>query len=896
MSSSEITHEGHTIDVTNLTATGPEGPKGNPGPTGRKGDDGTPGTPGEIGVVGPQGPPGPSMGPKGPPGLRGPDGVDGTDGTDGKSIRMMGSDTWFNISEITLPIPRQGDIWILTEVDPTTPQYGIENAKIGHGVSRLDFDWVNIGPIKGEDGEPGAPGPSGEDGNDGADGPAGPTEVSDDDPQLTILGSDLKILTPPPNLGQLKNVTVVNPGDGQRLAFDETNQIWVPRTSTSALGIVALNYRWEEDLDPVVDEGRVTANNIDTTLVTELYIHRRGDGGGGVDYTTFFNSLAPGDWINLVKRTDGTKKNSYDVTDVVIQIGDVFTIPVRFYEGTDPVYTPSDNDRMAVFMRFGQGAGGTLNHGDLEGRGAADAHPVFTATVPGYVPAPTTSQGFILADNGTWIFAAGGATGPTGPQGPIGLTGPQGIDGAVGPEGPIGPEGAQGPVGTTIIGVFGDVKTPADLTIDCPTGLIPIDWDGPGKPIAAYQCLNGEAMAYYPTIGDTDPQWGHLFVWLTEFQLWDELEIVAGPAGPIGPTGLQGPVGPEGAIGVTGATGPEGAIGATGPQGNIGDPGIPGLPGDDGADSTVPGPPGEDGPSAVSADPENAAILGSDTFIYVPAGGDGPSDIYSDTPPTPEGSGVTAFTDGQGWVRTSDMLKFQWYIDGTGPIGQWVQAIAGVNGKDTNPVPAGIMQEYGGLTAPEGYLACNGAEYAQDFYPELYAAIGDLWATTGGVTSPSAGNFRVPPSVDADGYGLFTRAAGQVAVGFLQVGQNKNHNHADSGHTHPTPNHTHPNTSHSHTVSVNGNGSSHSQVHGTMYPTAIGTGVDVDRLGPGGTWDSLTNSGAHTHGATVSTTNISTPNGGAGTTVSQVAGLDSEGGVEVRPHSITINRIISTGK
>jgi phage baseplate assembly protein V len=121
-----------------------------------------------------------------------------------------------------------------------------------------------------------------------------------------------------------------------------------------------------------------------------------------------------------------------------------------------------------------------------------------------------------------------------------------------------------------------------------------------------------------------------------------------GPPGPAGPPGAQGPAGPPGADstvpgpqGPTGAQGPPGATGATGPQGAAGAdstvPGPQGPPGADstvpgpqgppgaqgaqgvpGADSTVPGPAGPPGPSTVSADANNFAHLGSDSFIYVP--------------------------------------------------------------------------------------------------------------------------------------------------------------------------------------------------------------------------------------------------------------------------------------
>lgn len=50
----------------------------------------------------------------------------------------------------------------------------------------------------------------------------------------------------------------------------------------------------------------------------------------------------------------------------------------------------------------------------------------------------------------------------------------------------------------------------------------------------------------------------------------------------------------------------------------------------------------------------------------------------------------------------------------------------------------GMITQYGSSTAPAGYLPCNGGEYLQTAYPELFAIIGTNYGSSGGVT------FRVP--------------------------------------------------------------------------------------------------------------------------------------------------------
>ena len=61
----------------------------------------------------------------------------------------------------------------------------------------------------------------------------------------------------------------------------------------------------------------------------------------------------------------------------------------------------------------------------------------------------------------------------------------------------------------------------------------------------------------------------------------------------------------------------------------------------------------------------------------------------------------------------------------------------------------GEIKAYAGLSIPDGWLECNGSEVSKEAYPNLYAAIGDLW----GVPNSSS-NFKLP------------NLAGKVPVGY----------------------------------------------------------------------------------------------------------------------------------
>lgn len=62
---------------------------------------------------------------------------------------------------------------------------------------------------------------------------------------------------------------------------------------------------------------------------------------------------------------------------------------------------------------------------------------------------------------------------------------------------------------------------------------------------------------------------------------------------------------------------------------------------------------------------------------------------------------------------------------------------------------SGMMQPWPGpsSTIPAGWILCDGRELSQATYAALYAALGGastVWNTFGGLSAPSAGNFRVP--------------------------------------------------------------------------------------------------------------------------------------------------------
>ena len=80
--------------------------------------------------------------------------------------------------------------------------------------------------------------------------------------------------------------------------------------------------------------------------------------------------------------------------------------------------------------------------------------------------------------------------------------------------------------------------------------------------------------------------------------------------------------------------------------------------------------------------------------------------------------------------------------------------------------PPGAMISYAGQTAPDGWLICDGSRLKKSLYPELYAAIGDLYGA-------DETTFNLP-----DSRYRYSRAAGPtLPVGTKQEDTIKSHSH-----------------------------------------------------------------------------------------------------------------------
>ena len=203
-----------------------------------------------------------------------------------------------------------------------------------------------------------------------------------------------------------------------------------------------------------------------------------------------------------------------------------------------------------------------------------------------------------------------------------------------------------------------------------------------------------------------------------------------GEPGPAGPPGKDGAPGPEGAPGPAGEAGPQGLPGPEGPEGPQGEPGPAGPAGpqgEKGADATI------NGVNTLElVEGENIRLEQQGETLTISATGGGGS------------AGVLSFNGRTGNVApgnddyTAEMVgavspeKMEAALSGkqdkiSGSFGQVIgfthtgvpEAQYLTMGQTTDGNPVGAVISFLGLTAPAGYLVCDGAEYEITAYPAL---------------------------------------------------------------------------------------------------------------------------------------------------------------------------------
>ena len=131
--------------------------------------------------------------------------------------------------------------------------------------------------------------------------------------------------------------------------------------------------------------------------------------------------------------------------------------------------------------------------------------------------------------------------------------------------------------------------------------------------------------------------------------------------------------------------------------------------------------------------------------------------------------------------------------------GNTAPAIAGT---DYLGVTSGLIFDYAGITAPSGYLLCDGSAVSRVTYADLFNAIGTTWGVGDGSTTFNVPDLRRKTTIGSGGTALSgpsntVGSAGGAETHVISGSELPTHNHVvninDPGHFHyvPDPGHTH---------------------------------------------------------------------------------------------------------
>ena len=215
--------------------------------------------------------------------------------------------------------------------------------------------------------------------------------------------------------------------------------------------------------------------------------------------------------------------------------------------------------------------------------------------------------------------------------------------------------------------------------------------------------------------------------------------------------------------------------------------------------------------------------------------------------------------------------------------------------------PVGSILTYAGITAPTGWLLCDGSEVSSETYPRLYAVLGNLYG------SPEiSGNFILPNLADRVPVGKseVTTIGNSGGNSSITLSTNQLPSHSHTGTSDNNGSHTHTGTTDSngsHTHTVNDPGHVHSVddayfsenrgLHQNMYGTGSGTDNDNDlytrniNTGTSYTGISVNSAGSHTH-------NFTTASSGSHAHTFTTGTTGSGSSIDIRNKYVVLNYII----
>jgi microcystin-dependent protein len=221
----------------------------------------------------------------------------------------------------------------------------------------------------------------------------------------------------------------------------------------------------------------------------------------------------------------------------------------------------------------------------------------------------------------------------------------------------------------------------------------------------------------------------------------------------------------------------------------------------------------------------------------------------------------TTGTPGDLWFNSATGILFTYYSDGTSA--QWVEVLSSAVPNVSEIMPAGTVTQTARITAPTGWLLCEGQAVSRTTFARLFDAIGTTYGTGDGSTTFTLPNLRgrVPVGRDTTQteFDVLGETSGAKTV-TLDATQIPAHNHtgttsSDGAHTHTFSGTTSTNGNHNHTQRFTLNGAAGSnmgamaqsgsaQVPGTVSQQVVTDAGNHEHTYSGTTSGASTN---HTH-------------------------------------------------
>ena len=234
----------------------------------------------------------------------------------------------------------------------------------------------------------------------------------------------------------------------------------------------------------------------------------------------------------------------------------------------------------------------------------------------------------------------------------------------------------------------------------------------------------------------------------------------------------------------------------------------------------------------------------------------------------------TTGTPGDLWFNSSTGILFTYYSDGTSA--QWVEVLSSAVPNVTEIMPAGTVTQTARITAPTGWLLCEGQAVSRTTFARLFDAIGTTYGAGDGSTTFTLPNLKGRVPVGRDDSQTEFDALGEnggAKTVTLTEAQLPSHSHTTPNHSHTFSGTTAGESGHFHGITgisgTSGSGSGQLALqsdgnlvwyrgNGTTFATGQGAGGSIPGMTVGGNQGTNTGgSSGHTHTYSGTTSNSS---------------------------------------